>query len=63
METLTEALHYHQCPYCKKTYSCTGNCYTNRINNLICAECRVKWERELTEIKKHGTNWHKDIHF
>ncbi len=30
---------------------------------MICDECRVKWEREMVEIKSQGTLWHKDIHF
>ncbi len=55
--------HQHQCPYCKKIYTCTGNCFTTRINNMICSECRVKWEKEMVEIKSQGTLWHKDIHF
>lgn len=54
---MTDNTHYHICPYCKKTHACTESCYSGRITNMICSECKAKWQGEMTEIKKHGTEW------
>ena len=24
---------------------------------MICSECKAKWQGEMAEIKKHGTEW------
>ncbi len=56
-------VHRHNCPYCKTTYTCAENCFSTRVTNLICADCRAKWQKELSEIREQGTNWHQEIHW